>query len=251
MPRSIRKPGIYKITNKINNKFYIGSSALNVQYRWSDHLSQMRTQIHPNRHLQRAFNKYGEESFTHEVLELCSAEDCIVREQYYIDLLNPHYNICRIAGNSLGQKRSEETRRKIGLSKKGHQYAKGRVWSQASRDKLTASLKDAYSSGRVKPHGLKATPEQKEKIRAKLQGNNNRRNSPTYRNIEQYDTKGNFIALHFSISAAAEAVGCSKSSVDVSINKGKVRLGFIFKLKDNVKLGELLEQPEAVNQQPS
>jgi len=244
-------PGVYKITNTKTNKIYIGSSVRNVNKRWSDHLSQMRTQIHPNIHLQRAFNKCGEDSFKHEILELCNPKDCIEREQYWMDTLKPEYNICVQARNSYGTKRSPETCRKIGLAKVGNKINLGKVWSQESRDKLTKSLREAYSSGRVKPHGLKSTPEQIAKIVAHNMGNSYRKDNPTHRNIEQYDLEGNFIALHFSISSAAETVGCSKSSVDLSIRTGKSRLGFIFKLKDNVKLGELLEQPEAVNQQPS
>lgn len=247
--------GVYKITNIKSNKIYVGSSTVNVNQRWNDHKSQMRTGIHPNIHLQRAYNKHGESNFIHEILELCPSKDCIEREQYWMDKLKPEYNICIAARNSYGTKRSEETCIKIGLSKIGNLYNLGKVWSQESRDKLTASLKEAYSSGRVKPHGLKSTFEQREKIRKALKGNNNRRNNPTHKNIEQYDSDGNFIALHLSARKAAEAVGRlgdkSFASILLSIRTGKVRFGFIWRLKDNVKLGELLEKPEAVNQQPS
>lgn len=211
----------------------------------------MRTQIHPNIHLQRAFNKYGEDSFKHEILELCEPKDCVDREQYWMDLLKPQYNLCPQARNSFGIKRSAETCRKIGLSKMGNQNLLGKVWSQESRNKLTKSLKEAYSSGRVKPHGLPHTLRQKAIMKTLHKGNSHRKDNPTYKNIEQYDSEGNFIALHFSISSAAEATNCHKSSVNLSIHTGKIRKGFLFKLKDNVKLGELLEQPEAVNQQPS
>jgi group I intron endonuclease len=43
----------------------------------------------------------------------------IQREQYYIDLLNPEYNICKIAGSNLGFKHSEITKEKLSISKKG------------------------------------------------------------------------------------------------------------------------------------
>jgi group I intron endonuclease len=44
-----------------------------------------------------------------EILEYCTKENAISREQYYLDLLNPEYNILKIAGSRLGFKHSEET----------------------------------------------------------------------------------------------------------------------------------------------
>ena len=52
--------GIYKITNKQNEKFYIGSST-NIEMRWCAHKSCLRRNVHSNQHLQNAWNKYGNE----------------------------------------------------------------------------------------------------------------------------------------------------------------------------------------------
>lgn len=46
----------------------------------------------------------------------------IFREQYYIDLLKPEYNICLIAGSTLGKKHSESTKEKISKSIKGKNH---------------------------------------------------------------------------------------------------------------------------------
>lgn len=54
--------GIYKIVNKLNGKFYLGS-ALDIEKRWSNHLSTLRNNKHPNSFLQNSWNKYGEENF--------------------------------------------------------------------------------------------------------------------------------------------------------------------------------------------
>ena len=98
-------PGIYMIKNTINNKIYIGSSACKkgVKGRWQDHKKTLRGNKHANIYLQHAWNKYGEFVFNFEMLENCKKENCIAREQYYIDTLDPDYNICRVAGNTLGQ----------------------------------------------------------------------------------------------------------------------------------------------------
>ena len=48
-----------------------------------------------------------------EILEYCAASKCIEREQYYLDLLTPEYNILKVAGSSLGRKHSYEAKAKM------------------------------------------------------------------------------------------------------------------------------------------
>lgn len=90
--------GVYKITNKINDKFYIGSSN-NVEHRWYQHKIQLRAGEHPNAHLQHAWNLYGEDNFIFEIIERCLPEIQFEREQHYLDTLNPFddrgYNVVR------------------------------------------------------------------------------------------------------------------------------------------------------------
>jgi len=62
-----------------------------------------------NSHIYRALLLYGHENFNLEIIEYCNKEFVIDREQYYIDLLKPEYNILRKAGSSLGFKHSMET----------------------------------------------------------------------------------------------------------------------------------------------
>jgi group I intron endonuclease len=59
--------------------------------------------------------KHGYSNFTLEILEYCEPENAIKREQYYLDLLKPEYNILKVAkrGSSLGRpKACDKTRRK-------------------------------------------------------------------------------------------------------------------------------------------
>lgn len=60
--------GIYAIVNTINNKQYIGS-AINIKSRWVDHKKRLRKGNHHCKHLQFAWNKYGESAFSFIVLE--------------------------------------------------------------------------------------------------------------------------------------------------------------------------------------
>lgn len=79
---------IYKITNQINQKSYIGKTERNVQIRWSEH-KKNRNQ-YPNLPLYRALNKYGIENFTIEVIEECPSGMLDDREIYWINYYNTY-----------------------------------------------------------------------------------------------------------------------------------------------------------------
>jgi len=129
------KSGIYLIRNTHNYMIYVGS-AVNLQKRRENHFYALRNNKHFNMHLQRAFNKYGEESFVWIVAELCDAEDLIEREQFWIDFygINNLYNIECIAGSSFGRKHTLETKAKISTAKKGKKH------SEETKIKMSKSL---------------------------------------------------------------------------------------------------------------
>jgi group I intron endonuclease len=64
---------------------------------------------HHNEPLQRAFEKYGESGLSFSILLICSKDQLLDYEQRALDILNPEYNVCRVAGSHLGIKRSAET----------------------------------------------------------------------------------------------------------------------------------------------
>lgn len=128
------KSGVYKILNNVNNKFYIGS-ATNLVKRKENHRNTLLKNKHVNILLQRALCKYGVSSFDFIILEFCDTEKLIEREQYYIDTLNPEYNICRIAGNTLGAKHSVETRKKMSES------GKKKIFTALHKENISKSLK--------------------------------------------------------------------------------------------------------------
>jgi len=76
--------GIYKITNLINNKLYIGSSN-NIEKRKIAHFSLLKRNKHHSIYLQNSYNKYGKNAFKFEIIELCSKEDLFLKEQFYVD----------------------------------------------------------------------------------------------------------------------------------------------------------------------
>ena len=89
--------GIYKITNKVNGKFYIGSSC-NLQKREWQHFNQLKRNKHSSNKLQNSYNKHGKTNFEFEILVICPDIYLVKLEQWFIDNLKPHYNLCKKAG---------------------------------------------------------------------------------------------------------------------------------------------------------
>lgn len=83
--------GIYRIKNLVNNKCYYGSSK-KIEKRLIRHRRELNNNIHINCVLQRAWNKYGEQNFIFEIVELCTIELLLEIEQKYLDT-RPEYNI--------------------------------------------------------------------------------------------------------------------------------------------------------------
>ena len=105
------KTGIYRIVQVSTGRHYIGS-AIHVDKRRIRHLWELRTGRHNNAKLQRSWNKYGIEDFTFEVMELCTPEVLIEREQYWIDSSAPYFNIMRKAGSALGYRHTDAAKAK-------------------------------------------------------------------------------------------------------------------------------------------
>lgn len=121
--------GIYEIVNKVNGKTYIGSS-VDIEKRWKNHLYQLKRNKHHSKHLQNAYNKHGRENFDFRILEHTAIGNMLVREQFHMDDRKSYspdlgYNICPSAGNRLGVKASDETKKKISERKKARGDWKG------------------------------------------------------------------------------------------------------------------------------
>jgi group I intron endonuclease len=121
------KSGIYSIVNILNNKIYIGSS-INIKKRWASHKRKLRSNSHPNKKLQSAWNKYSEESFIFNIIEHSNIEILLIREQYYLDTLlyassddmkfkELGYNLVNRSGSTIGLNHTQETKDKMSKSK--------------------------------------------------------------------------------------------------------------------------------------
>lgn len=144
-----KKSGIYRWTNLINGKSYIGSSS-NLgerfyRYYKIDYLTKILARTRS--FICNSLLKNGYSNFKLEILEYCERKDLINREQYYFEKLKPEYNILKTAYSSLGTNHTEETKNKMS------QLALGREFSEETRAKISASklvLCFAYFVARTK-----------------------------------------------------------------------------------------------------
>ena len=113
---NIDKSGIYLWENKNNKQFYIGSS-INLKRRLNSYYNLKSLAKEPTRYINNAILKEGHSAFILYILEYCSKEILLQREQHYFYLLKPSYNICPIAGSTLGLLHNEETKNKISIKK--------------------------------------------------------------------------------------------------------------------------------------
>lgn len=150
--------GIYKISSLNGGKVYVGS-AIDVRKRKNSHLHDLRKNKHHSGHLQNYFNKYGEQALVFETIEYCEIESLIEREQHYIDLLTPSFNVCRIAGSCLGNKMTEQQKLKLSIAHKGKKLSsehRANISKSLKGKKRTEQARINISLGQI---GKKMNPE--------------------------------------------------------------------------------------------
>ena len=94
------KAGIYRWINNINGKSYVGSSR-NLTIRFNVYFNKNRLEVGSGYRMAiyQAISKYGLNNFTLEILGYCCKDVTIEREQFYLDKLQPEYNLLKKAGS--------------------------------------------------------------------------------------------------------------------------------------------------------
>ncbi|MBT7930242.1 GIY-YIG nuclease family protein [Candidatus Peregrinibacteria bacterium] len=168
------KSGIYQIACKINGKRYIGSSK-NVFTRKTAHFRELRNSIHPNRLLQNAFNKHGEDNFEFKILAFCEPDFLIEQEQGFLDFCKTYergigYNLHKKADSPIGVKRSQEFKDKLSKANTGRKH------TEESKKKMSEIHKKLIISDETRrkitesKRGTKLSKAHKEKIGKALKG---------------------------------------------------------------------------------
>ena len=83
---------IYKITNTLNGKVYIGQTIKTIQKRFTQHKNNSNKEYFSQIVLYKAFNKYGIENFTCEEVEEVPNEELDEREKYWIEYYNSYFD---------------------------------------------------------------------------------------------------------------------------------------------------------------
>ena len=137
--------GIYKIENLANGKIYIGQT-VDYEKRKASHIRALNAGYHRNRYLQSSWCKYGAEKFCFSFIQSCDTQSLNELEKAYIanyNSLAPNgYNLTPGGEGVRGLKWSEESRKKLSLSRSGKSigpHTKER--SDETREKMSASMK--------------------------------------------------------------------------------------------------------------
>lgn len=237
--------GIYQIRSLNNGKIYIGS-AVNFRNRARKHFNLLKLNKHHSIYLQRSYNMYKNENFVFEILENVEKTRLFEREQYYIDNLNPEYNMAPTAGSSLGRKATEETKARISKKRK-ELYTReknpfyGRSWKDPELQEglkiMKEKLKIALSGEKNPFYGKTHSPEVLEKISKANRGVSKpqiaKANLGNERGAKIYIVicpDGKILEV-FNLTKFCRERNLFSSSAFTSIKKNRPYNGYIFKLK--------------------
>ena len=231
------KPGIYKFTNKINGKIYIGESLY-----MNERLSKYRScaKINPVCLIEKALAKYGFDNFKYDIVETfpngVSKETLVSREKFWISFFNSTdktigYNVLPFGKCMVGFKMSDEAKAKISKANKG------RVFSTEQRKRMSEG-----QIGKVVTNahfiGVPLKEEHKKKISERFLGKSKEFN---YRAVLQINREtGEVVKRWKSISDAAENSGFYHRKISgiqqisrVLRGTKKSSRGFLWKYEDS------------------
>ncbi len=207
--------GIYKIINKINGKYYVGSSndVIGNSGRWYAHKRLLKLQSHINKYLQNAWNKYGENNFDFVIVEVVPENDLLMIEQKYLDIAKTEkdkcYNICYDAQSPMkGKKHTLEARRKMSIRLKGRTFSEKHKENLSKINKGKTRSSETKEKLRQKRLGIKSSNETKRKLSKKFSGKSNPRCDLRVYSFKNLITNETFTGTRFDFYKKFNINGC-------------------------------------------
>lgn len=234
--------GIYKITNLVNGKVYIGQS-VKIERRLGEHKNLLSNNRHYNYHLQQAWNKYGKENFAFEIIEKCLKEKLNEKETYWCDYYKP--NVYNIGGTKSLGSMSEEMKLKLSALNKGEKnHFYGKHHTEETKEllkciktgtKMSAETRKKMSQSKIGHYGWnKGNKRPKELVEtiAKMQ----------YKPVNQYALNGEYISSYKSIQQASQELHINATSISLVCKKKRHKAGgFYWEYVSRERIKELIE----------
>jgi len=230
-----KKSGVYRWINKVNGKCYVGSS-VNLGYRLKQYYSyKYLTREKSISSISSALIKYGHSNFILEILEHCEPEKSIIleKEQFYINMIKPEYNILKIAGSPLGYKHTEEALAKMRnrkLSQEHLEQVLTRILSEEHKSKVReANLGRKNSEESIEKMRNRVITDE---VRAKLSQNITKYNLSKAHEVEVVNVKENTKTVYESVRKAAVSLNTSHVTLSAFIKSGNLYKG-LYKIIKN------------------
>ena len=202
---------IYLITNKINNKKYVGKTTTTIEKRWLEHIADSKKEKCEIRPLYRALRKYGIDNFFIKEIEKCDIKNLSKRERYWIQYYNTYengYNATLGGDGKILLDYNEIVR----------VYLTTHNAKEVSRI-LKCSVDSVCKALKLNNIPILDCGEVTKRIASKR--------------IAQYDKEGNFIKVYSSYREAEKAMGNTQRHIgDCANGKRKSAYGFIWKWID-------------------
>ena len=202
-----------------------------------EHLSCLRKNIHVNKYLQNAFNKYGEGSFSFEVYEYVGdIDNLLLVEQRILDELKPYdmkigyniskfatsYRVCGEDNHHFGKPKSEAQKRKTSQSLKGHKH------SEETKKKISEAVKGKNTGENHWSYGKERSKQHRERFSQSMKGKFAGSNNPSAKKVVQLTKNDELIQIYDTMKEAGIATGIYSSNI-VSCCKGKKKTAAGFK----------------------
>lgn len=213
MQLNIKNMFIYKLTNILNNKIYIGLTTETISERCRKRIAEAKYKESRNSYILNAIRKHGSEVFKVEQLDTANTlEELQQKEIFYIQQYNSTdrnigYNLTKGGEGNLGLKMSDETKEKI------RQKHLGIKWSDDRKLKHSELLKSKnidYSKGKenCRIYNLKAC-----------------------KKVGKFDVDNKLVKIYNTIAEASKYENVSRSTIQQRIKKkDKLFNGFIYRV---------------------